>query len=558
MSGWTILAAVAAPPLILAVLLVTPLRRLVPALTVVAPAPALVAAIWAPGRASATVEPLVLGLSLGFDDVAGVLLVQVAAMWSLAGLHLVRGRPFGRRFPVLCLLLTMVGSLGTVVALDMVSFYVFLSIMTVASYGLVETGRHDPEERRAARIYLGLALLGEFLALVAFLLMAAGMDGAEYVWLLYFGLGSKLGVLPLHVALPLVYRAAPPVGAAVMGGVLLTSTAVGWLRFLPDAGAALETAVPALLTAGLAAAFLGALLGLLQREARAALGYSTVSQMGLLTAFTAVAAAEPHTWSAVLPVLALFLVHHGFCKGGLLLAMDRAGAAVGAVRRAVLVVLSLALAAAPATGGAVAKLWIKEEEHRLPGVWHDVAAQLLPFTSVATALLMARIVWLAIHAAPRRSQDGRSGPLPAALAAVGAMVLPWQIVMGVHHEPLHLVFSRSHLWATTWPVLLGLALFLMVAVAERAGRRLPPVPAGDILEPSVRLWRAVEPARAMRAGVAGMARARRIISRRTRRGVVITFQRLRYAERGFRDLRIMGTAFAGLVIMLSLMIVFWR
>lgn len=552
MNGWLILTAVALPPLLLAALLATPLRRLATRLVPAAALPALAAALLAPEHAGDTVAPLVFSLRLGFDEAAAVLLVQVAVMWVLAGLHLARGRPFGRRFPVLCLLLTMVGSLGTIVALDKVSFYVFLSVMTVASYGLVETGRGRPEERRAARVYLTLALFGEFLALVAFLLAVSGAAaGPAYVWLLYFGIGSKLGVLPLHVALPLVYRAAPLVGAAVMGGVLLTSTAVGWLRFLPEGGEALAAASPVLLTIGLAAAFLGVLLGLFQRDARAALGYSTVSQMGLFTAFTAVAAAEPETWRTVLPVLAAFLVHHGFSKGGLLLAVGPTGAAAGLPGRIVVVVLSLALAAAPATGGAIAKLWIEEEVGRLPGVWHDMAVTVIPYTSAATALLMARIVWLAVRAEPHPAYGAATG-WPAVLAAVAALVVPWQLVLAVHHEPVHLVLAGSHIWATVWPAALGLGLFVLATLAVRAtGRRWPLIPAGDILVPLGRAWRAAGPMRAWERANRALSRGRHRVVFRTKRLTVALFRRLRYAERDFRDLRIIGTVFAGLIVGLT-------
>lgn len=554
MTAWLILAAVAVPPLGLAALLGTPLRTVVVRLVPVAPLPALAVALAGSEAVGGTVAPLVSGLRLGLDESAGVLLVQVSVMWMLAGLHLLGGEPFRRRFPLVCLLMTMAGSLGAMVALDRLSFYVFLSVMTVASYGLVETGQGDRRQRRAARVYLSLALAGEFLALAAFLLAATGgAEGPAYVWLLYFGIGAKLGVLPLHVALPLVYRAAPPVGAAVMGGVLLSGTAVGWLRFMPEGGSALAEAAPVFLTIGLATAVLGVLAGLFQRDARAALGYSTVSQMGLFTAFMAVAAAEPGTWAAVVPVLVVFLVHHGFSKGGLLLALDSSGGAAGMARRLVVVVLSLALAAAPATGGAISKLWMEGQLTRLPDPWPHLVEQVLPWSSVATALLMARITWLAVRGGAKRQEDGRPGAVPALVTAAAALALPWWIVTTRHEDPQHLVLSAAHLWSTAWPAGLGVGLFLGAALAARTAGRWPVMPPGDVLTPAGRTWRALNPVARFAAMTDALGAAGRLVRQRTRRLTVALFGRLRYAERDLRDLRVTGAVFAGLVVGLTVL-----
>lgn len=551
MSGWTILALVIGPAIGLALLLLTPLRRRVAALAGLAALPAVVlgiAGMMTLREPEGQLAPLILSLSIGFDGMSAALLAQLGIVWAVVGVAVWRGRPVSRRFPLACLLLTMAGSLGCVIALDMVSFYVFLSVMTVASFGLVDTGRQDASQRRAGRVYLSLALVGEFLTLAGFMAAWTGATGSWYVLLLYFGIGAKLGVLPLHVALPLVYGAAPRAGAAVMGGALLNAAAVGWLRFLPMAGETLAAAAPALLVAGLTAAFLGVVLGLAQTSARPALGYSTVSQMGLFTAFTAVAAAEPASFDVVVPVLLVFLVHHGLSKTGLLLAVGS-----GRLGLALIVVLSLALAAAPATGGAIAKLWMEEEFSRLPGPWHDLAKQVVPYTSAATALLMARITWLA---AGERA-GGPSLAWPAVPAAVAALVLPWAMVLGGHVDAVHLVLAPGHLWKTAWPALLGPAVFGLAWLATARGRRWPSLPPGDVLVPVERAG--LVSALDRLAGRGGGILARR--AGRAKGGGVVRLRQVlrgaRQAEGYARDMRVLGGAFVGLILLFAGTVLFY-
>lgn len=556
MSGWLILALVCGPALLAPLLLLIPARRAAAAAIPAAGAVAvLVAVLGAPGQQAPDLQPLILSLTIGLDAVAVPLLAQLGLVWVLVGWVVVAERPYGGRpFPLVCLLLTMGGSLGCAVALDTVSFYVFLSLMTVASFGLVDTGRGDPEERRAGRVYLTLALAGEFLTLAAFMVLTAGSSGEAPVWLLVFGIGAKLGVLPLHVALPLVYGAAPRPGGAVMGGALVTAAAIGWLRFLPLTADALPGAVPAVLVLGLAGAFLGVLLGLAQRDARQALGYSTVSQMGLFTTFTAVAAADPSHWAAIVPALAAFLVHHGLSKAGLLLAVRRGAATPDGMALGVAVTLSLALAAAPGTGGAIAKLWIEEELTRLPGLWQDVVKTVLPFTSAATALLMARIVWLAARAGKAEPSAGRAAAVPAVVCLVLALAVPWLVVLAHHDAAMMLVLSAKHLWKTSWPVVLGLGLFLAAWALSGRGRTWPAVPPGDMLAALAVAWRRLAPPARGAAAWAMMNAAMTRVAGRLARDVRRTLAVTRGLDRRWRDMRVMGGAFVTLVVLFTVVL----
>ena len=114
---------------------------------------------------------------------------------------------------------------------------------------------------------------------------------------------------------------APTPVSAVLSGSMINTGLLGWIRFFsPGLGLGMEPAWgDAFLTAGLAAAFYGVLLGLTQSKPKTILTYSSISQTGLITAAFGLSLFEP---SASLPAhqtVLLYAMHHGFAKGALFL-----------------------------------------------------------------------------------------------------------------------------------------------------------------------------------------------------------------------------------------------
>jgi len=488
---WT-LAATFIPSLLAVLLLVPRWRGAITPLTPFASWPMLAAALAAIGQPPAEVPALLLGVRVGVDAFALLLLLAGVLVWTLAGLRLARQPPL----VLAAALAAQTGSLGALIALDAAGFYLFFSLMTVASYGLVIADR-SAAAHAAGRIYLALALGGELVALAAFITATAGAPGLVSALLLLFGLGAKLGLPPLHVALPIAYRAAPAPGGAVIGSVLVNAAIAGLVRFLPETAGDPQPLGMFLILFGIATAFLGALLGMMQHDPKALLGYSTVSQMGILTAVVGIAAGLPNGIAAgvpdgfaagvpnritagvpdgfavLAPAIALFALHHALVKAALFLGLERAP---GRGRTAVLIALSLALAAAPFTGGALAKLWIEAQAYGLPRAQFDLLHLLLPLTSTGTALLMARFVVLA---APVGSVA--SPPLPFSACAGLALGLPWVTAAALHPAPFALAASPGHVWLGAWPLLLAAIGVMAAGWAGRRGWRMPAVPPGDVL-----------------------------------------------------------------------------
>lgn len=412
---------------------------------------------------------VLLSARMELDASAGLVLAVVALLWVAAAFRQAAdGWPDGRyrlAFP-----LVQAGSLGALVAGDAVTYYTCFSLMTLASYALVDVG---PRARWAAALYLGAALVGEMILLAGLMMVADASPHPLAPWLILFGLGAKLGLVPFHVALAPAYAAAPPAGAAILGGVLTTVAAVGWLRFLPATGA--PELAPPIVAVGFVTAFAGAGVGLFQRDGKALLAYSTVSQMGLLAVGAGLAMAGG--WQAAAPMLLVFLLHHALAKSALLLGVDDAGGAPNRVVWAALLLVSLSLAGFPGTGGTVAKGGLEG----LAG--HDAPlAALWSASSLATAALMGRFLLLA-----RPGGVGRSWGVawPGLLAAGGALVLPWMIA---DPATAAAAWSPAKMAAHVWPAVLG------AAIAALQWRLLPGwwLPAGDLaalLRPVIAAWR---------------------------------------------------------------------
>jgi formate hydrogenlyase subunit 3/multisubunit Na+/H+ antiporter MnhD subunit len=488
-----LVALLVAPLVALAISLGPHARRRARWLLPLAPLPALVAAALGRHGASLLVDPDGLRLTLALDAPRALLLGATATLWSLAGAYAASYLSDDRhceRFSVYWLL-TLTGCLGTFVAADLASFYLLYALMSLAAWGLVV---HDatPAARRAARVYLVLAVGGEAVLLLAFVMLAAGAPGASLaiadvvaalpasphrtpaLVFLLLGFGLKLGIVPLHGWLPLAHPAAPMPASAVLSGAIVKTGAIGLVLFLPwqvpDA-----TWGGALIALGLATAYYAVVVGVTQPNPKTVLAYSTVSQMGLVLALLGAALAGGGAGAAL--AAALYAVHHVFVKGALFLGIGVLAATPAARRWMVLApcaVLAASFAGVPWTGGMAAKLAAKP--------WLDAAPwKLLATLSAAgSTLLMLHFLRRAqAIAAPSADRAAPAGMVvPWAAAALLALVVPWTLYGLVLGEPLAITFSTSALVAALWPALVG-------ACAAIAWFRLAPswrpLPEGDVI-----------------------------------------------------------------------------
>jgi formate hydrogenlyase subunit 3/multisubunit Na+/H+ antiporter MnhD subunit len=184
-----------------------------------------------------------------------------------------------------------------VLADDAFAFLVAWEFMSLTSWALVMAYHRDPENRRAAYIYIVMASFGTLTLLLAFGLLAgsgggyafseirtvtAALPGVVFV-LVLVGTGSKAGLVPLHVWLPLAHPAAPSHVSALMSGVMTKVAVYGFVRIVFDlVGTVNWWWSIAVLSVGAITAVLGVLSAVLQRDMKRLLAYSTVENVGIV------------------------------------------------------------------------------------------------------------------------------------------------------------------------------------------------------------------------------------------------------------------------------------
>ncbi|HSI39764.1 MAG TPA: complex I subunit 5 family protein [Xanthobacteraceae bacterium] len=502
MTGFLIAASFALPLALAAAALWPAMRGRLLALLPVAPLPALAAALLTPGG-SLVLTPDPLRLTLALDTPGAMLLGASALLWCAAGAYAANYLATSPRRTAFAVwwLLTMAGSLGLCLVADMTSFYLFFTVASLAAYGLV-AHEATPAAQRASLVYMALALLGEAFLLLAFVMMAIGVPGGgnpsiaqavagvatspfrdAILALLVLGFGLKMGLVPLHVWMPLAHPVAPMPASAVLSGIVVKAGVIGLIRFLPF-GAPLGGWGEALIVLGLFTAFYAVSIGLTQPHPKVVLAYSTVSQMGVVAA---VAGAGLASGSGATPVLvAFYALHHMLVKGALFLGVGVTAAAGGRSARPVFIVmavLALALAGLPFTSGALAKYAVKD----LFG--EGIAAFAATLSATGSTLLMlhflCRLSRLSASDAEARPPAGLLLPF---LATAAASFLVAGLLLPSTGTPYAAVFAPEALWKASWPMLLGAALALAL---RRSPLRMPTIPEGDLIVLAARLVPAI-------------------------------------------------------------------
>jgi formate hydrogenlyase subunit 3/multisubunit Na+/H+ antiporter MnhD subunit len=496
-------------------------RKVLDLLWISAPLPAVVLALLGPDG-SLTSAAWLLGGRWELDGERRLLLAFTALLWGLAGWYArgylaaeqaratagdLRSRARLLRF-ALFWPLTLCGNVLLLVAEDIGSFYLGFALMTFAAYPLViHSGSR--EARRGGLVYLIMALLGEGM-LLAGLLWAAGSGaaitlsqlretlatadaGAWMGLLLWLGFGVKAGVIGVHLWLPLAHPVAPTPASAVLSGAMIKAGLIGWLSTLPLGMGGVAESFHGLgltmLWTGLVGALAAALLGVAQRHPKAVLAYSSVSQMGMITALVALGLLHPDSWPAVGALVVLFAAHHGLSKGALFLGAGISEQAPPWPAWVLWTLLTLpALSLAGVLGsGLIAKWGIKTA---LAAAGEPALSFWLSLAAVGTTLLMARALWRQWCRRARAGADDQpsTAPMPLAwlLSVLAALSLPlWAGPLAGGRASMFGWPPLDALLKLSWPFGLGLLLSVVLGwglrrVGPWLSRRLP---AGDLWWP---------------------------------------------------------------------------
>jgi len=197
-------------------------------------------------------------------------------------------------------LLIVLGAVqGTVLAKDLISFYVFLEMATVSTYFLI-IHKRSIDALQAGYKYIVMTLIGAFLILLSIILVyidtgsyemtgvtKSGVPIASVLFLV--GCFIKTGVVPLHTWLPEAHPAAPSPVSAFLSGMMIKIGAYGIIRFIfpilnfdlpaTNFGEILSSLI---MSIGVASMLIGVLLALLQTDIKRLLAYHSISQMGYI------------------------------------------------------------------------------------------------------------------------------------------------------------------------------------------------------------------------------------------------------------------------------------
>src|SRR5262245_7458783 len=257
-------------------------------------------------HASATVPALHLpvglpwiGASFRMDALSAVFLVVINLGGAGASLFAI-GYGEHEKAPgrVLPFYPAFLGAMNLVIlADDAFAFLVAWEFMSLSSWALVMAHHHDPDNRRAGYIYIVMASFGTLTLLLAFGLLAGGNGGYTFadirsssvalpglvLILALIGTGSKAGLVPLHVWLPLAHPAAPSHVSALMSGVMTKVAVYGFVRIVFDlVGQPAWWWSIVVLSVASTTAVLGVLSATMQRDVKRLLAYSTIENIGIV------------------------------------------------------------------------------------------------------------------------------------------------------------------------------------------------------------------------------------------------------------------------------------
>jgi formate hydrogenlyase subunit 3/multisubunit Na+/H+ antiporter MnhD subunit len=186
-----------------------------------------------------------------------------------------------------------------VLADDAFTFLVSWEFMSLTSWALVMSHHRERDNVYAGYVYIVMASFGTLALLLSFGLLA-GPDGlytfaqmhaahptaalaALVLILALIGAGSKAGLVPLHVWLPLAHPAAPSHVSALMSGVMTKVAVYGFVRIVFDlAGEPAWWWSMVVLALGGITSVMGVLYAFMQHDLKRLLAYHTVENIGII------------------------------------------------------------------------------------------------------------------------------------------------------------------------------------------------------------------------------------------------------------------------------------
>ncbi|MCW5746013.1 MAG: hydrogenase 4 subunit B [Alphaproteobacteria bacterium] len=373
---------------------------------------------------------------------------------------------------------------------DAFTFLVGWEFMSLASWLMVLAGHDREENRRAALVYLTMAAFGALALLMAFGALAGAGGGYSFdamramtpspgiatlaALALLLGAGSKAGLAPLHVWLPLAHPAAPSHVSALMSGAMTKVAIYALMRGL------LELAGPPqwwwgglLAVIGALTAALGALQSLTQTDTKTVLAFSTIENIGVIAAALGLAIAfrasgQPLEAGLALVAALFHALNHGLFKSLLFFGagavlhstgtreLDRLGGLIHRLRWTAPLVLvgCIAISAVPPLNGFASEWLVFQSILDATSLQHwelkfttPLIGALVALAAALAAASFVRFFGIAFLGRPRDAAAAQahevSPAMLAAMAGLAALCLAFGAWPGVPLEPLARVAAAA-------------------------------------------------------------------------------------------------------------------
>jgi NADH-quinone oxidoreductase subunit N len=412
-----------------------------------------------PGRGAVLAHAVTAdGFSLFFQ----ALVLAIAAVAVLLSPSYLRDHGLDRGEYYALLLMSVVGMLGLVSALELVSLFVALEIMSIALYAMagLDRGRMESQESALKYFVTGSFSSAFLLYGIALLYGASGSTSLDRVTLamgalttesaglailgtalLLVGFGFKVAAVPFHMWTPDVYEGAPTPATAFMSAGVKAAAFGALLRVFGSALADLSGDWQPLVAALAAVTMVvGNLAALAQDNLKRMLAFSSVAHAGYV--LTALVAAPGLAGEAVL----FYLVTYGAVNlgaFGTLAALSRGGReplsrddVAGLAQRrpalaAALTVFLVSLTGIPITAGFVGKFYLFNAAVSSGYVWLALVGVLM---SVVSAYYYLGVV-VAMYMRDPVGEDPWGPVAPTARLALGISVVV-TLALGVYPAPL--------------------------------------------------------------------------------------------------------------------------
>lgn len=348
------------------------------------------------------------------------------------------------------LMLSVVGMFVMVSAIDMMTVFIGLELMSLPIYALAGFDRRKLRSNESGLKYFltggfasavlvyGAALLYGATGATSFAGIRAGFDAASPLALsglslVVGGLAFKIAAVPFHQWAPDVYEGAPTSVTAFVSVAVKAAAFAVLVRFLllalPELGPDLRFVLGVL--AGLSM-LVGNVMALIQTNLKRMLGYSSIAHVGYM--LVALVAATPEAWAALLFYLAAYLFMD-LGAFGILAAMARGGREreriedfAGLARSrpgvaALMTLFMLSLAGVPGTAGFMARFYLLKSAVDADLVWLAVLGVLTSVLSVSYYVRLPVVMYMRESGEEMRGEIDTFAGIALAGCALGVLWL---------------------------------------------------------------------------------------------------------------------------------------